>query len=358
MNPSRTVRKLDSEPSPKLDSQTCRAARRFCSALALGVALASITPTASAQPSSGPSAAEKETARSLFESGNDKLEAKDYAGAAEDFKGADDIMKVPTTALMAGKALQELGKLVEARDAFVRATLYPAAAAESDVQKDARREAKGLATALEPRIATLTFAIRGPDDDVAVEVTIDGEAVPANLVKHPRKVNPGEHQVVASAPGFLEASQTVTLAEGQEQSVSLSLKPDPSYKPDEPGGGDAPDRPDDGGGLSPLVFVGFGVAGAGLIAGGITGLMAMSKSSDVEDQCTGDVCPASAEEDNDSATTLAHVSTIGFVLAGAGAAVGVVGLLMSGSSDEAPASGGVELEPIVGPGSLGVRGRF
>jgi hypothetical protein len=106
------------------------------------------------------------------------------------------------------------------------------------------------------------------------------------------------------------------------------------------------------------VFVGFGVAGAGVIAGGITGLLAMSKSSDVEDQCNGDVCPLSAEEDNDSATTLAHVSTISFAVAGAGAAVGVLGLLLSGSSDEPAASAGLTLEPIVGPTSLGVRGRF
>jgi hypothetical protein len=57
--------------------------------------------------------------------------------------------------------------------------------------------------------------------------------------------------------------------------------------------------------------------------------------------------------------TLAHVSTASFAVGGAGAALGIVGLFLSDfSAPPRPAGDKASVEPFVGVGSAGVRGRF
>ena len=53
------------------------------------------------------------------------------------------------------------------------------------------------------------------------------------------------------------------------------------------------------------------------------------------------------------------VSTVGFIVAGVGAAAGVTLLLLPGKSDSAPpAAGGVHVEPVIGLGTVGAVGTF
>ena len=101
---------------------------------------------------------------------------------------------------------------------------------------------------------------------------------------------------------------------------------------------------------------GFGVGAAGLIAGGVTGGLTLSREKDLETSCPDKHCTsADAQSDLDSSRTLANVSTAMFAVGGAGIAVGVVGLVLSdfgGSTEQAA------IEPLVGPGWLGMKGRF
>jgi hypothetical protein len=76
------------------------------------------------------------------------------------------------------------------------------------------------------------------------------------------------------------------------------------------------------------------VASVGTVVGSVTGLMAMSKKSSVDEECVAGRCPPSTHDDIDAGRTLGTVSTVSFVLAGAGAAVGVWALL----GDEKPPS--------------------
>jgi len=57
--------------------------------------------------------------------------------------------------------------------------------------------------------------------------------------------------------------------------------------------------------------------------------------------------------------TVSHVSTASFVAGGVGAAVGVLAwVLDEGDEPEGSENGGLVLRPILGPGGLGVSGRF
>ena len=98
-----------------------------------------------------------------------------------------------------------------------------------------------------------------------------------------------------------------------------------------------PPPADDGPGVGPWVVIGVG--GAAIVAGAITGVLALGAVGDIEDECPDDVCPSDydeLEEDRDDARTL--VTATDFLLLGGAvvAAGGVAWLLLGGDSGEAP----------------------
>jgi hypothetical protein len=264
-----------------------------------------------------------------------------------------------------GKLRIKLGKLVEARDVLLRVTRFPAAPDEPEVYTAARKEARKLADELTPRIPSLRIEIEGVDDDATLAVTVGGVVVPPSTLKFPRSVSPGDHEVVARAPGYKPARAVVHIEEREQKTVELRLEKDPNYEPVEPrpgfkpppGGQDGGVPPEPGPELSPLVWVGIAVAGVGVVAGAITGGIALNNSNNIEDGCPTRVCNIELENDINATRVLSHVSTASFALAGAGAAVMVVGLVLSDWSGQ-PGDDQTRLEPVLGPGMLGVRGRF
>lgn len=154
--------------------------------------------------------------------------------------------------------------------------------------------------------------------------------------------------------GSRRAAASVTLKAGEARTLDIALPASPAPVPREtvPPTADATSS-----GLSPLVWIGFGIGGAGLIVGVVAGGVAASQAGDVSDRCPENACDdadAALHDDYDAALTTAHVSTAGFIVAGVGAALGVVGLLLPG--DES--GGQTTLEPWITPLGGGLRGRF
>lgn len=110
-------------------------------------------------------------------------------------------------------------------------------------------------------------------------------------------------------------------------------------------------------GVSPWVYVGYGVGAAALVAGGVLGAVHLSKTSKLKGDCPDDFCPSELQDDMDAAEVIGHASTVSFVVAGLGATVGTVALLAGGSSgDGYPDSASVQL--TVEPGHVGLMGSF
>jgi hypothetical protein len=179
------------------------------------------SPIAYAQPSSS----DKETARALMKEGDEKFAAKDYAGALKAYQAAHDIVKAPTTSLALAKAQIERGLLLEARDTLLEAVRHPKEVGESVAAGKARDEASQLSSKIVDRIPALVITVDGAPAGTNIDVTIDGQSVPASTLSTPRKVNPGQHAITASAPGFQLVQTTVTLKEGEQGKASLTLKP-------------------------------------------------------------------------------------------------------------------------------------
>jgi len=135
-------------------------------------------------------------------------------------------------------------------------------------------------------------------------------------------------------------------------------KPKPAPTPPPPPAGQGEPPPDTAaeGEISPLVYAGFGVAGLGLIIGSITGGISLDQQSTLKEECPDDICPPEKEDEVNTALAIGHVSTASFVIAGVGAAVGVVGLFIGGG--DAAETETAALQPLVGPGYLGLTGKF
>jgi hypothetical protein len=311
---------------------------------------------------SEPSAADKETGRALFAQGMAALDAHDYAGAERACRGARAIVKVPTASTCLGRALEGLGLLVEARDAFIEAAHYPAAAGEPNVFTEARSAASAEADALAERIPSLLLVVAGPPETAKLRATVDGVAMPSDTVRLPRRVDPGKHVVEVGAPGFRHARIEVAAVERQEQRVAVSL--DPSVPE---GRSSAPVEVEPTGPASAgssgiwrttaLVIGGAGVASA--VVGAVFGAVAGAKWSSAKADCgTGCGPTAPAQGEKSAAASDATASTIGLAVGGVLIAGGLALYLTAPSRTRSAV--GIRLAPDIGAnrGGLVLRGGF
>jgi hypothetical protein len=328
------------------------ASRGLAALLAAFLAVAASTTPAAAQPSQGASLTEeqKETARGLMKSGRQKEAAGDLEGALADYQAADDLMAVPSTSLSVGQVLARLGRLVEARTALLRAARYPVTASSPAPLVEARDAASALADEVGARIPSLTITLAGAEGK-PVTVELDGVALKESLVGRPVRVNPGTHRVRATYGEHVLHEAEVTLAERASETHAIVLDPaalaklapppDPDPVPDsvpQPQPLPEPRLPPPDDAIIPVAgWVGVGLAAAGAIIGGVAGAIALVRTNDLDEACPDQRCSVDLRQEWDDANVAAHVSTAGFALAGAGAAVFVIALIVSSSesSDEA-----------------------
>lgn len=349
--------------------------RRRITAIVTGFAILSSSVAVSAQ-----SAADRDTARLAFKDGKALREKADHKGALAKFKSADALMHSPITLVEVGKSQIDLGQLVEARDTLLAVNRLPLAKDENDQSAKARADARDLAARLEKRIPSLTFKVVGVDT-AGVTVTIDGEAVPKGTLELPRKVNPGKHAIAATYQTS-EKKQAVEVAEGARKVVTFEFTPTAATLPaKEPATGKDPAPPAAGDAAAPtsatrdtirtrrsaptadsnVMWVGIGVAGAGVVVGSVSGIVYLSKASSLREQCPNGVCPASLSGDYDSTKNWGTVSLVSFVVAGVGAGIGIYGLFSSSPSEEVDGSHArakPSVQPWIGLGSAGLSGTF
>lgn len=322
-------------------------ATRAAFAMSVVVALFASAP-ALAQQQQQPTASDRETARALMAEGREKRDAGDLAAALKAFSAADSIMHVPTTGLEVARTQDKMGQLVEARETLLAVLRIAPQPSDPPPFAEARRAAEALDADLAGRIPTLiveaTSELPG-----TITITVDDQTLLPNLASIPRKLNPGNHVVIAKAGGE-EARETITLAPQETKRVTLRVArkappPPPASPTPEP-----VDTPSDGAKRPvPLVtWIGLGVGAAGLLTGTVTGVVSIAKTNALEG-CVGDRCPRDQQSDIDSAHTFATVSNVGFGVAIAGAALAAVGWFVLRPKADGPARAAWI---TVGPGSI------
>lgn len=283
------------------------------------------------------SASDLESARGALLAGRALRAKGDLAGALEKFKAAHVLAHTPVTGIELAKAHAELGQPVEARDVCFEIGRMPIGVGETSRSREARAEANTLAEAMQGKVATLLVVLKATPGRATV-VRVDGVEVPEAALAAGRKVNPGKHVVTARIDEGPEASVSATLGEGEKKTVELA--PEAPKQVARGGPMDPPPQPPpavvERKTLSPLVPIGFGVGAAGLVVGSVAGIVAMSKKATLDSECktpttTPGLLGCDSGQGLSSARAVATVSTVGFVVAGVGAAVGIVGLLTPGT---------------------------
>ncbi|MBK9265142.1 MAG: hypothetical protein IPM54_35845 [Polyangiaceae bacterium] len=296
------------------------------------------------------SKAEIEMARNLMDEGDAQAEKGDFRGALRSYRAAHTIMNVPTTGIEVARTEAKLGSLIEARKVALAIVNLPAKPREPKPFVEARADAQQLAVELGVRIPQLTIVVKGVPETTQLEVKIDGRLIPHDEALAPRDVDPGKHLVSVAKQGSEAEIKTIMIAESEKLTVTFDGVATPT-------GSDKPTRR-----TSPLVFIGFGLGGAGLIAGAVTGALSLSRAGDVEALCPGGTCPSQdaldkATPTNDSAFALANVSNVAIALGVVGVGLGVTGLVLSGRAAKKPEDTSA-LQVFVGPNGALLTGTF
>lgn len=312
------------------------------------------------------------TARQFGEEGLAAYDAGRYDEATQKLIRAYQIVKVPTFARNAARALVKQGRLVAASELYLEATrLVPSELWRGEVQQQAQREATEERAALQSRIAHLKIVVDGADAQ-EVQATLDGVGVPGALLGADRLTDPGKRHLVAKR-GDQVVEQDIELQEGEHKDVVVQFAPPkpqesapkaPVQSPNKVSRSVAirPTEPVPARETTPasstqrtLGWVGVGVGAAGLALGAGSGIAALlMRSSMHSDGCNGDACPNSSFQGRiDTYNAMLTVSTVGFVVGAIGGIAGAT-LLLTSPRPESEARVGV----VFGPGSVTIAGGF
>ena len=327
------------------------------------LALAALVAFAAPARADEPSSADMASARALGQEGVKLADAGNCAEAVDRLQRSERIFHAPTTLARLGECQVQLGKVVEGSENLNRVVREQLASSAPAAFVQAQERAKKVLAEAKPRIARLKIAVAAPPD-VPLAVKVDGEPMPVANLNTNRPVDPGEHTVEASAPGYRTARGKVTLAEGGADTIALTLEVDPDAPKAAPAKVEgaqtvatttttqppatpvttttAPSR-------TPA-YVALGVGAAGLAVGAIFGGMALGKKGDLDDACPGGTCAPGQQGTIDDGRAFGVVSTVGFIVGGVAVAAGVYLWLRSSPKSSTASTG-----PILGLDRVGVR---
>jgi len=330
--------------------------------LALGAALWGM-PSAHA---ASPAAVDDETraaARKLGTEGVRAYQAGNYDEASERLERAFSLLEAPSLGLWSARALEKRGQLVKAAERYLKTTRLPVeAGGEANVQEQAKADAAAEREALLPRIPELVIQIEGAEAS-DVEVTVNGAPVKSALIGTARPTDPGVAEIVARR-GSAEVRQQIELGEGQSRTVTLNLETGEATAQEGavvaatgPAAPAEEDRAPTAGSKSrwqvPVGWTFLGLGVAGLATGGIVAGLAAGEYDAAAAGCNNNVCPPGSEDQVAGYNTMRVVSTVGFIAGGVFAAAGVTFLLTAPKRPES-----AYIAPVLGFGTVGVRGRF
>lgn len=255
-----------------------------------------------------------EQARRAFEEGVDLEKKGDYASALVRFRDAAQIKATAGVRFHEGYCLEMTGKLVSALETYEQASMLAREQNKADVLAAVRARYEPLV----PRVPQLAIRVEPKD----AEVRVDGVVTTKETVR----VDPGAHEIAASARDHSPKQMRITAKEGAIENVTLKLEPIASAAPPTPAA--APpatttepprEEPPARSIAAPLAVTGGAVL---LLAGGIGAyLVADSAQADAQRDCPTRI---SCESERDQVRTFDALALAGFIGAAGLGALAVV----------------------------------
>lgn len=335
-----------------------RPARRWAAAamLASACALGFVTVAHAA-----PSAQEVALAETLFRDAQRAMKAGNYAEACPKFAESHRLDPAVGTLMNLAACHEAAGQLASAWAEFTDAAAWAKREGRADRLKVLEERLKQI----EPRLSTATLVVSATTAELSVE--LDGSLIGRPAWNTPMPINPGRHQLRASAPGFKD--YTTEFDVGREKDAKRvevpALEPAPAA-PAAPAA-TAEQAPASGAPPSPAsskpssasrtkrvaayVTAGTGIGLVGI--GSFFGVRALSKMSESDDACPNDRCTHTGAERSVQANSAANVANVCVGVGLAAIGVGAYLYFTSGSSKNEQAAR-VLLTPTAGPGAGGL----
>jgi len=305
---------------------------------------------ASAEPDEGA----KLVARELMAKGRAQRDTGDLAGALESFSKAHAIMHVPTTLLELARAQVDSGQWVETLNLLRELSSMPPSDNEPAPFTRARSDALQLGQQLEPRVPSIRVDVSGAPQGPAPLVTLDGDPRPDCVGGC--YVNPGPHLVTARTARTV-AEEQLRVAAGERQTLELVFSPIGAPEPSTAthSADQAPQATPARTAARPIplaAWIAGGVSLAGLTAGTVLGVNAMSQRNELRDSCA----PHCSTDDVNGVRREAVLANVAFGVGLSAAAVAVVSYVMAPGPRPGAAAAG-SLSVAAAPDSDGHGGR-
>ncbi len=168
-------------------------------------------PFAFAQPSSEAGRAE---ARKLLRDGTAAFDRGEFSSALDKFQRALAAFPSARIQYNIGQTLRELGRPVEAAEAF------EAFLAEADrITGEERSQTAAALSELESKVARVRIETNVPE----VEITIDGRARGRTPLRGPIVLAPGGHEIILARMGYRSQRESITLRTGEQRRLTYQL---------------------------------------------------------------------------------------------------------------------------------------
>ncbi len=336
-------------------------------ALVVALSFASlVTSRTEAQPARDPAGAE-----ALFREGVELVDKGSWDQACPKFDKSMDLDPAVSTLVNVARCSRHFGRVATAL-----AQLQEAQRMNRQSEPGRRRDAldkfiTGELGAIEPTVPRLTIRIQAPPPGLVL--TRDGKQISPSTLGEALPIDPGEHRIGASAPGFVSVERTVSSVEGRADEITLELvaapsdttpKPTPPIPPTAAPQTATGPRPEATGGSDTLEIAGWVTAGVGaatVVAGAVFGGLTIGESGSLPASCDPDTLRCASEADaviardaSSRGETYSTVSSITLPLGAAALATGVVLVIVGRTSSDGPTSSQAMLLPVVGPGAAGL----
>jgi hypothetical protein len=274
-------------------------------------------------------------AESLFQEGKKLMDAGKFAEACPKFAESNRLDPGAGTLTALALCHKGEGKTASAWSEFKEVVSL----ARRDNRKDREQVALDNINELEPKLSRLRIDVNAMAVSQGVEVRLDGNMITRAAFGVSVPVDPGPHQISATAVGKKPFETTITIdAERADKKVEIpALEDAPRSHVAASQIGNEP-QPENRG--STQRTIGYALGGVGIVGigiGAVFGVQALSKSSESDDLC-GNPCSSpeglKANEDARSAATISNIA-IGVGLA---ALIGGVALILTAPSSSPSAA--------------------
>jgi hypothetical protein len=275
----------------------------------------------------------------LFDEARVLMDAKKYAEACAKFAESQRLDAAFGTQLNLARCYGLMGKTASSWINYVEA----GATAKKEGRADREKVARKFADELRPQLSKMKLAVteRVP----GLEISRDGAVVREAQWGSAVPVDPGTHEIKATAPGYKPWSKTVEVGGNAAELEVTVEKLLPAPKETKPTGGTEGPGATEGDNSVPLgLGIASGIVGLGGIAVGTAfGIIAGNQNKDSKNYCRSDdpnLCSQQGVDLRGKARTSATVSTVGFVAGGVLLATGIVLLAatLAGGDEETTAA--------------------